>query len=159
MATIAACPKCRGAVAVGEGDRSAIVGPLSDVRGSVPIASRAGNRSANFGSHRCNRKINRRPSTNASSETHAPDFPTLHEVPHLATHFASIPHAPESLAQRLSPKQKHLLVELVKIILGGIAGLLLGYAILFWGFRVDPFHFAKILPTGLVPSNLNPPAE
>ncbi len=157
MATIAACPKCRGAVAVGEA-----IDPQSSVR--CPTCGAQYQLQAALEIVPPSLEVIAAPKdqpahTNASSETHAPDFPTLQEVPHLATHFASIPHAPESMAQRISPRQKHLLVELVKIILGGIAGLLLGYAILFWGFRVDPFHFAKILPTGLVPSNLNPPAE
>lgn len=94
----------------------------------------------------------------AAAPTHVPNFPTLHESPHLAEHFAAIPHS-ATVAQRLSQKQKNLLIELLKIVVGGMAGLVLGYAILFWGFQVDPFHFARFFPAGLVPQNLNPPAE
>ena len=83
----------------------------------------------------------------------------LNEVsPHLATHFAAIPHS-ETIAHRVSRKPKNPVLELGKIVLGGMAGLLLGYAILFWGFRVDPFRLAKNLPTPLVPQKLAEPAQ
>lgn len=97
--------------------------------------------------------------TTPAAAPHLPDFPMLNEVsPHLATHFAAIPHS-ENIAHRVSRKPKNPIVELVKIVLGGLAGLVLGYAILFWGFRVDPFHLAKTLPARLVPQKLEEPAQ
>ena len=40
--------------------------------------------------------------------------------------------------------------------LGGVLGLAVGYGILLWVFKTDPFDLAKHLPAVLVPDGLKP---
>lgn len=47
----------------------------------------------------------------------------------------------------------------MKIAIGGLAGLFLGNAVLFWGFKVDLFNMAKHLPAFMVPEQLVPKEE
>jgi hypothetical protein len=49
--------------------------------------------------------------------------------------------------------------EFLKIMIGGLVGLALGNAILFWGLKVDLFHMAKHLPAFMVPEQLMPKDE
>jgi hypothetical protein len=49
--------------------------------------------------------------------------------------------------------------EFLKIAIGGLAGLILGNAVLFWGFKVDLFNMAKHLPAFMVPEQLMPKEE
>jgi hypothetical protein len=53
-----------------------------------------------------------------------------------------------------SRRRRNPLVELVKMIVGGIVGLAVGYAILLWVFRVDPFQLARYLPAAILPAQL-----
>jgi hypothetical protein len=53
------------------------------------------------------------------------------------------------------PKRKKSIVfELVKILVGGLVGLTVGYAVLLWGFKIDPLGFAKMLPASILPEKL-----
>jgi hypothetical protein len=49
--------------------------------------------------------------------------------------------------------------EFLKIAIGGLAGLILGNSVLFWGFKVDLFNMAKHLPAIMVPEQLLPKEE
>jgi hypothetical protein len=49
--------------------------------------------------------------------------------------------------------------EFLKIAIGGLVGLFLGNAVLFWGFKVDLFNMAKHLPAFMVPEQLTPKDE
>jgi hypothetical protein len=49
--------------------------------------------------------------------------------------------------------------EFLKIAIGGLAGLILGNSVLFWGFKVDLFKMAKHLPAFMVPEQLLPKEE
>jgi hypothetical protein len=63
-------------------------------------------------------------------------------------------HPPEgSQAQQTQRERKarNPVVELVKMTLGGVLGLAVGYGILLWVFKTDPFDLAKYLPAVLVP--------
>lgn len=159
MANLASCPKCQKAIAMPDDadPQSWVRCPLCGGQYQLHAAIAIVLPSLEVISQPSDQQPADAPT--AAAAAHPPDFPTMHEVsPHLATHFAAIPHA-EALAHRPSPNQKNLLFELGKIVLGGMAGLLLGYAILFWGFRVDPFHLAKNLPAPLVPHKLAEPAQ
>jgi hypothetical protein len=46
---------------------------------------------------------------------------------------------------------------MVKIVLGGFLGLAVGYGILLWGFKTDPFNFARYLPAAIVPDSVATP--
>lgn len=159
MATIASCPNCHQAIAAPDAvdpqtwARCPLCGGQFPVQAALEIIPP----SLEFiAAPNDQHPADATPAPAASP--HVPDFPKLHESPHLAEHFAAIPQS-QTVPQRMARKPKSFLAELVKIVLGGMAGLLLGYAILFWGFRVDPFHLAKCLPTLLVPHNLNQPVE
>ena len=54
-------------------------------------------------------------------------------------------------------RKRNPAVELVKMVLGGIVGLAIGYGILLWGFRVDPFNLARYLPAAVVPESVKTP--
>ena len=47
--------------------------------------------------------------------------------------------------------------EMVKIVLGGFLGLAIGYGILLWGFKTDPFNLARYLPAAIVPDSVAAP--
>jgi hypothetical protein len=49
--------------------------------------------------------------------------------------------------------------EFLKIVIGGIIGLALGNAVLFWGLKIDLFNMAKHLPAFMVPEKLTPKGE
>jgi hypothetical protein len=51
-------------------------------------------------------------------------------------------------------KKKSVVFELVKILVGGVVGLAVGYAVLLWGFKIDPLGFAKMLPASILPEKL-----
>jgi hypothetical protein len=51
-------------------------------------------------------------------------------------------------------RRRNPIIELVMIIVGGAAGLVIGYGILLWGFKVDPFDLAKYLPASMLPEKL-----
>lgn len=59
-------------------------------------------------------------------------------------------------AARRERKARNPVVELVKITLGGVLGLSIGYGILLWVFKTDPFDLAKYLPAVLVPDAVKP---
>lgn len=59
-------------------------------------------------------------------------------------------------AARRERKARNPVVELVKITLGGVLGLAVGYGILLWVFKTDPFDLAKRLPPVMVPDALKP---
>jgi hypothetical protein len=64
------------------------------------------------------------------------------------------------LSERTSRRRKSSpLREFLKIAIGGLAGLFLGNAVLFWGFKVDLFNMAKHLPAFMVPEQLMPKEE
>ena len=53
-------------------------------------------------------------------------------------------------------KARNPVVELVKMTLGGVLGLAVGYGILLWVFKTDPFDLAKRLPAIMVPDAMKP---
>jgi hypothetical protein len=65
-------------------------------------------------------------------------------------------HLPEHARRR---RRSSPLREFLKIAIGGLVGLILGNAILFWGFKVDLFKMAKHLPAFMVPEQLTPKEE
>ena len=54
-------------------------------------------------------------------------------------------------------RKKNPAVELVKMAVGGILGLAIGYGILLYGFKVDPFNMARYLPDAMVPESVKTP--
>jgi hypothetical protein len=54
-------------------------------------------------------------------------------------------------------RQRNPVAELVKIVLGGFLGLAIGYGILLWGLKTDPFNLARYLPAAMVPESLAAP--
>ncbi len=63
---------------------------------------------------------------------------------------------PEEPAGKKPKKKKSLGGELVKIVGGGVIGLLVAYAILLWGLKVDLLGVAKFLPASILPEQLRP---
>ncbi len=51
-------------------------------------------------------------------------------------------------------KQRSFVFELAKILVGGVVGLAVGYAVLLWGFKIDPLGLAKMLPASVLPERL-----
>ncbi len=72
--------------------------------------------------------------------------------------FPGLPPQGEMVSHRQARKARNPFVDFLKIVVGGLAGLALGYAILFWGFKADPFGLAHYLPAALVPQDLNQPS-
>ncbi|HTQ37579.1 MAG TPA: hypothetical protein VMJ32_01035 [Pirellulales bacterium] len=48
-------------------------------------------------------------------------------------------------------RRRNPIVELLMIIVGGVMGCAIGYGVLLWGFKVDPFDLAKYLPRAILP--------
>ncbi|MCC7084217.1 MAG: hypothetical protein IT427_04330 [Pirellulales bacterium] len=59
-----------------------------------------------------------------------------------------------SIGRRKKKSGRNSVLEVAKILVGGGLGLTLGYAVLMWGFKKDPFKLAEILPEVIVPSAL-----
>jgi hypothetical protein len=55
---------------------------------------------------------------------------------------------------RRRKKPKNPLVEIIKIAVGGLAGLAIGNAILFWGLKIDLLDLKKHLPDFMIPDGL-----
>jgi hypothetical protein len=58
---------------------------------------------------------------------------------------------------KVGRKKRNPAAELVKMIVGGIVGLAIGYGILLYGFKVDPFNMARYLPDAMVPESVKTP--
>ncbi|HEY2759639.1 MAG TPA: hypothetical protein VGI75_02825 [Pirellulales bacterium] len=65
--------------------------------------------------------------------------------------------APGSRSAKGGRRKRNPAAELVKMIVGGIVGLAIGYGILLYGFKVDPFQMARYLPAPIVPESLRAP--
>jgi hypothetical protein len=57
-------------------------------------------------------------------------------------------------SSRRPRKERNPIVELMKMVVGGVVGLGIGYGILLWEFKVDPFNLARYLPAAIVPEAL-----
>ncbi len=58
--------------------------------------------------------------------------------------------------ERPAKKKRSLGSELLKLVVGGVIGLIVGYAVLFFGLKVDLLGIAKFLPPSIVPEQLKP---
>jgi hypothetical protein len=64
---------------------------------------------------------------------------------------------PGNRSTKISRRKRNAAMELVKMAVGGIVGLAIGYGILLYGFKVDPFNMAHYLPAVIVPDSLKSP--
>ena len=67
--------------------------------------------------------------------------------------------ASKAVATRPTRKKKNILVELVKITLGGVAGIFIALMIMLWILGNDPFNVGPLLPTAIVPERFRGPAK
>ena len=67
------------------------------------------------------------------------------------------PTAKGTAARKAGRRKRNPAMELVKMAVGGIVGLAIGYGILLWGFKVDPFNMAHYLPAVVVPDSVKTP--
>ncbi len=63
----------------------------------------------------------------------------------------------EGAATKPARRKKNPAIELVKMAVGGILGLAIGYGILLYGFKVDPFNMVRYLPDAMVPESVKTP--
>jgi DNA-directed RNA polymerase subunit RPC12/RpoP len=87
------------------------------------------------------------------------EFPTLPPEDPGSTNFPATAqlHPNTSFTSPPLRKRKNPIAGMLKIMLGGFAGLILGYAVLLWGFRRDPFDLARFLPDAVVPAGVARP--
>ncbi len=65
--------------------------------------------------------------------------------------------APGNRSTKTVRRKRNPAAELVKMIVGGMVGLAVGYGILLYGFKVDPFNMARYLPAVMVPESIKTP--
>jgi len=73
--------------------------------------------------------------------------------------WMSEPIGGQSDRSRRRRRKSNPVREFLKIVIGGIIGLALGNAVLFWGLKIDLFNMAKHLPAFMVPEKLTPKGE
>jgi hypothetical protein len=104
------------------------------------------------------------PQRAASAPSNTTSSPMQAAAPSEVVASADEPWMSEVIGGHLSDRTRRRrrsspLREFLKIAIGGLAGLLLGNAVLFWGFKVDLFNMAKHLPAFMVPEQLMPKDE
>jgi hypothetical protein len=84
----------------------------------------------------------------------------LEPEPTAPKHVAPPPVEPAGNEKAKMPKKpKSMVMEIAKILVGGIVGLVAAYAILIFGLKKDPFGLAPLLPQSILPKELNPVAQ
>jgi hypothetical protein len=102
------------------------------------------------------RPAGRAPARAAGLAKHAPQV-AVPPVPGQAAGF--MPGVTQWPTSRPVKRRRNPVVEMVKIIVAGMAGLVIAYAVLIWGFKVDPFGLSKHLPPAILPEQLKTPDD